>query len=91
MMNNKIGTTESRNGMNVLQRANKYCELISTFFNEIENPELTPVHNAKFQALMRSPSDITIKGVQNPGNPSNCNKRAAIFTEWLEFKGITPP
>lgn len=71
------------------ERVNAYCELISTFFYEIENPELAPIHNVKYRALMRNPKDSF--GVSNPGNPTNCNKRAAIFSEWLEFKGITPP
>tara|TARA_Y100000389_G_C17470152_1_gene529682 strand:- start:3281 stop:4303 length:1023 start_codon:yes stop_codon:yes gene_type:complete len=91
MMNNLIGSTESRNGMNVVERVKKYCELISTFFHEIENPRLAPILNVKYQALMRYPQIDNMKGVSNPGNPTNCKKRAAIFTEWLEFKGITPP
>lgn len=73
------------------ERVSAYCELISTFFHEIENPELAPIHNVKYQALMRNPHMDNITGVSNPGNPTNCKKRAAIFTEWLEFKGITPP
>ena len=76
------------NNMHPYERIEAFAELISDFFYEIENPELTPIQNPKYQSLMRVPHDPTIKGVQNPGNPSNCNKRAAIFTEWLEFKGI---
>jgi len=87
MMNYGVGSLDNYS----MERVRTYAELISTFFLEIENPELTYTLNRDYQSLMRSPNDTTIRGVQNPSTPNHCVRRAALFTRWLEFKDITPP
>lgn len=90
MMKYDIGSrTESwSSGVSADERIDKFASLISDFFYEVENPDLAPIQNAAYQSLMRTPHDQTIRGVTNPGTPSNCVKRALIFSEWLEHKKV---
>jgi len=80
MLKHQIGLSKLEPG-EIDERTAKYAHLISKFLFEIEKS--TNPLNKNWQSLKRKPDDETIKGVQNPGSPTNCAKRVEIFTEWL--------
>lgn len=76
------------NGMSRVERIDTFAGLISDFLYEIENPEMVPIEQyMDYRSLTRA-TNGSDTGVNNPGLPRYCVKRAQIFTNWLEFKEV---
>lgn len=76
------------NGMSRAERIDTFAGLISDFLYEIENPDLVPTELfMEYRSITRA-TNGSDTGVNNPGLPRYCVKRAQIFANWLEFKEI---
>jgi hypothetical protein len=80
MMKHNIGMSPNADGED---RIPLFADILAKFFHEIEKCDHQL--NSKWQSLKRKPEDPNIQGVQNPSSTANCNKRAGIFSEWLEL------
>lgn len=80
MMKHNIGMSPDVDGDD---RVPLFADILARFFHEIERSDNQL--NPKWQSLKRKPEDPNIQGVQNPSSTANCNKRAGIFSEWLEL------
>ena len=80
MMKHNVGMSPNADGED---RIPLFADILAKFLFEIEKSDHQL--NPKWQSLKRKPEDPNIQGVQNPSSTSNCNKRAGIFSEWLEL------
>ena len=81
MMKHDVGMNRETDRAN--RKVLRFVDILARFFSEIEKP--SHALNARWQGLKRKPDNDTIKGVQNPSKPTNCVKRAEIFTDWLKM------
>ena len=86
MMRHNVGMSPNADGED---RISLFADILAKFLFEIEKSDHQL--NPKWQSLKRKPEDPNIQGVQNPSSTSNCNKRAGIFSEWLELTHPTLP